>query len=129
MQKMLKIRHLVTPDLLFYSWNDIKTNNKFIFDLTKRGILEPISKSWFKKVALLIQKGNYIYANNNFIRSDNFYSQKNFLQVLKNKILENAFLLILKPSFREYFLKDFSLTECLRLSIKKLDYLNLCFIV
>jgi hypothetical protein len=114
---MLKIKRLITPDLLFYSWNDIKANNKFVFDLTKKGISEPISKSWFKKAALFIQKGNYNYENTSMARLDKFYSQKNFLQVLKNKILENAFLLILKPSFREYFFKDFNLTECLRLPI------------
>nr|YP_010700262.1 putative group II intron reverse transcriptase/maturase mat2 [Euglena undulata]WCH63461.1 putative group II intron reverse transcriptase/maturase mat2 [Euglena undulata] len=114
---MLKIKRLITLDLLFYSWNDIKANNKFVFDLTKKGISEPISKSWFKKAALFIQKGNYNYENTSMARLDKFYSQKNFLQVLKNKILENAFLLILKPSFREYFFKDFNLTECLRLPI------------
>lgn len=117
MQEMIEIKRLITSDLLFYSWNDLKVGNKFIFDLAKKGVLDPISKSWFKKAAIFIQKGNYIYANSNFVTSDKFYSQKNFLQVLKNKILENAFLLILKPFFREFFFRDINLTKCLRLSI------------
>lgn len=117
MQGMIKMKRLITSDLLFYSWNDLKTGNKFIFDLTIKGSLDPISKSWFDKAATFIQKGIYTYANGKFVRSDKFYSQKNFLQVLKNKILENAFLLILRPHFRDVFLRDISLTKCLRLSI------------
>lgn len=103
MHEKLNIKHLITSELLFYSWNTLKVQNKILCDLSKKGVLEPISKVWFKKVAYFIQEGHYNYIKGRFIKSDKFYSKTKFLQLLKNKILENAFLIILKPHFREVF--------------------------
>lgn len=102
-------RSLISSELLYYSWNDLKVNYKFFFktDFNKR-LFDPVSKKWFKKTSLLIRTGKFLYGKN---ASKTASSLTN----LKFKIIENAFLKLLEPCF-DRFLRDpnFDLIEYLR---------------
>nr|YP_009145434.1 maturase [Monomorphina parapyrum]AKL78908.1 maturase [Monomorphina parapyrum] len=99
----------MSPELLFYSWNDLKFNSKFFFntDLDKK-LLNPISKKWFYKTSLLIRSGKFVYQKKT---SKNLSSLSN----LKFKIIENAFLKLIEPCFKSLFFDPkLSLIEYLR---------------
>lgn len=71
-----------------------------------------ISKSWFKKVSSLIIEGKFKYATNKRLSLD-----KSILFKFKNKVLEIAFVLIMRPSFIKCLINSFTspLTEKVRL--------------
>jgi hypothetical protein len=92
----------ISSELLLYSWNELKFNNKLFFntDFNKR-LFDPISKKWFYKASSLIRSGKFFYHKKT---SKNTSSLSN----LKFKIIENAFLKLLEPCFNS-FLFDYSL--------------------
>ena len=115
---VLSIKKSITSDFLYYSWINLKNKKDSLFDSTKLQWTEPLSKSWFNKASKLIKEGNYVYStydasNLSYIR---FSRKKLFLHRLKNKIVENAFLILIKLRFsNNLYLNNINLTECLRL--------------
>lgn len=119
----LKLKNSVTSELLYYSWINLKNNNEGLFESKASSFLEPLSKYWFDKASSLIRNGTYRYTINNILKTGSLaYSyKKTFLGKLKNKIIENAFLLLLKPYFSfGSNLENINLTECLRLLLNNL---------
>lgn len=121
----LKLRDLITSNFLYYSWVNLKSKKGNSFDLREINCNEPLSKYWFSKASLLIRNGVYDYGINYKSNFSSLYSfdKKVFLRKLKNKVIENAFLLILEPYFfnkSNSFSKNMNLTECLRMSINNL---------
>jgi len=120
----LALKDLITSDFLYYSWIDLKNKSKNLFNSSDIGRSEPLSKNWFNKTSVLIRRGTYDYKN---VRSEDdrsseyypmYFSKKLFLRKLKNKIIENAFVLILESYLYDQDqakLKNRNLTECLRL--------------
>lgn len=107
-----------TYELLIFSWNQLKLNKSFLSNLNKNFIALPIGKSWFKRVSFLISHNQYRYNNDmlssSFLKQDNF----NYLtrSTIKAFIIQNAFVILLKPYFKNVnVLKNFTLTECLRI--------------
>ena len=104
---------LLTPEFLFFSWNDLKKNKELYYGFSYVTTVKPISKLWFSKVSYLIQKGRFVYKNkkNLFLLK----SSKKTVEGLKIQILENAFFLVMQPYFLgNYSIKNFTLTECVR---------------
>jgi len=119
LQPRLNLRRMITGDLLYYSWVDIKFRQKYLFRYFSSKSSEPLSKSWFYKTAFLLRRGVYNFQKVYLNYKQVFNSKRNILGVLKTKILENAFLLILKFVFykKKTFLQNINLTECLRLCL------------
>lgn len=114
----LNLKNSVNSDFLYYSWINLKNKRDFIIDSTRLKWTEPLSKSWFNKASILLRKGSYVYStkNTSSFRNSSFSYRKAFLQRLKNKIVENAFLLILESHLSGVvYSKSINLTECLRL--------------
>lgn len=114
----LRLKDLITSNLLYYSWVDLKSKKKGLFDSKESIYFEPLSKYWFDKTSLLIRSGNYAYNSTSVLIYDDFARsyKKIFMRKLKNKVLENAFLILLRPYFlNSSNLEDINLTECLRL--------------
>jgi hypothetical protein len=100
-----------------YSWVDLKINRKANFYLYRKNFFEPVSRFWFERTSFLLKKGFFSYSSfNSSLRKKSFNYRKRFLEVLKLKIIENAFLLILKSYFfARISLQSMNLTECVRL--------------
>jgi hypothetical protein len=96
----------MTSKFLFYSWLDLKSNKSFFSSIFISKRMRPLRKDWFKKASFLICKSQFIYKKNLNINS---------LFFLKNKIIENAFLIFVHNILQS---KNFdfssSLTECVR---------------
>lgn len=91
-------------NVLFFSWNCLKKQNKYLI-LPYKKVLGPITNNWFQKTSLLIKSGNYVYKNfNGFVI--NKYNFKKKTNNIKFKIIENAFVYILEPYFKNFFLKE-----------------------
>jgi hypothetical protein len=105
-------RSAISPELLFYSWTDLKFNFKVFFNVDfNRKLFEPISKKWFLKTSSLIRNGKFIYEKTNFSPRLNLSSLSN----LKFKIIENAFLKLLEPCFNSCLVNtNLNLIEYLR---------------
>lgn len=118
------LRNSITSNLLYYSWINLKKDNDSLYNSTSAGYIEPISKHWFDKTSSLIRNGNFLYKSKK-IPADSFTSfhlrRKITLKEVKNKVIDNAFLLLLKPYFfKNPDLKNITLTECLRLCLNNL---------
>lgn len=112
----LLFRKLFTSSLLYYSWVKLKRELKYSFYSTKS---QPISKNWFDKTSILIRNGSFTYSNSECINLEKIISKKKFLFILKNRIIENAFVILLEPFFKvDFSFKSFNLTECLRLYLR-----------
>lgn len=118
----LILKNSITSNLLYYSWINLKNNRDNVFDLTFKSNIEPLSKYWFEKTSFLIRSGNYLYSNkDNLLSSDRNvnFSNKISSSSVKDKIVENAFLILLKLFFSTSFnSKNINLTECVRLYIE-----------
>lgn len=114
----LTLRNLMTADFLYFSWLNLKSRNMIVFKASKKTHKEFISKYWFEKASSLITKGTYNYKIdcNQVYNNSSFFHKKSFLMKLKNKVIENALLLIFKSHIsRNSHFKNIALTECLRL--------------
>lgn len=100
----LFFNNVFDKDVLFFSWNYLKKQNKSLIFPYKK-VLAPITNSWFQKTSLLIKSGNFVYKNFNgsFISKYNFKKKTNNI---KFKIIENAFVSILQPYFKSVFYKE-----------------------
>lgn len=87
-----------TPELLFFTWKRLKTFNSNDFCI-------PIPSIWFKKVAALVRSGKFNYAKlrNRGSSFSKYKKKKQSLQV-KSRIVEQAFIFLVLPFFRNYFL-------------------------
>ncbi len=109
-----KKRKLITKQLLYYSWLCLQIKQKPLFYFFGNGFVEPLSKSWFNKSAILLKKGRYTFLKKNNNKTHN--SNKFILRTMKNKTIEKTFLVILKLNlFKKISLDGINLTECLRL--------------
>lgn len=113
--KPLVFKRNFTWRLLFYSWKDLKRRYLHSQNLNKNNFskIDPVSLFWFVKTADQIRNGTFIYkeSKNSTIRSH--YTIKNSLiSRVKQRIIENAFVIILEP----YFYLDFSFVN---LNLKK----------
>lgn len=118
----INLRKLITTELLNYSWLDLKYKQKHLFNFFDIRFSEPLSRNWLNKISLLLTSRNYIFyslanTSKNFSKNSSIFSfRKGLLKILKFKILENAFLLLIKSYlFRSTLLQNINLTECLRL--------------
>lgn len=108
----------LTPELLYFCWKKLKTysrNNNAI----PTDYCSPISKKWFKTVPFLIAQGKFSYTrtkyNSKTLSLFRLKTTKSSIQV-KNRVLENAFLFLIRPYFLNYFLfkkRTNILSECL----------------
>lgn len=98
--------NVMTSKFLYYSWLDLKSNKGFFSSIFISRRIEPLKKNWFKKASFLLCKSQFIYKKNSNINS---------LSFLKNKIIENAFLIFVR-NFLQNKSIDFpsSLTEYVR---------------
>lgn len=104
-----------TAEFLLFSWNDLKNNKQISISFREKVLFRPISALWFEKTALLLKNGKFSYKKIKTIKINN-YTLKNCNSFYKAKIVENAFLLIVKPYFyNNFFFKNFDLTQCLRI--------------
>ena len=112
----MTFRELISEQLLFYAWNSLK------FDCTYIKTFEPISKSWFKKCALLMRKGSFDYDNLHEIDILFSKTKKVSLKLLKYKIIEGAILNIIQLKLEKYagFEKSNSIREVCNLFNKSL---------
>jgi hypothetical protein len=119
--KHFNLKSLITREFLYYSWIDLKNKEKSFYSSSKVWVLEPLSKAWFEKTSFLIRRGDFIYNQKKISGFNKFFfiRKKLSLRKVKNKIIENAFLILLKPYFSDSsFIKDLNLTECVRLFIR-----------
>lgn len=109
------LEKFLTSDFLVFSWNDLKKRTRTIADFSEKKAFKPISKVWFEKSSLLVRKGKFNYQKFSKIRTYNL-KQEISISFCKAKILEHAFLLIIRPYFiNSSYFKSFDLTQCLRI--------------
>lgn len=101
-----------TPDLLFYSWRILKLLSFKIFGCY---VSASISNFWLFKVAYLVRNNKYNYNfNKNIIFFNGQYSGKIFLtNSFRFKVIELAFIILLRPSFEKFFVDFLLLNEYL----------------
>nr|P31916.3 RecName: Full=Maturase-like protein 2 [Euglena gracilis]CAC69146.1 maturase [Euglena gracilis] len=114
-QSNLNLQKKVTSDLLYYSWLSLKCGWKYFFEIHNYCLFNSISRSWFKRTSSLIKKGFFIYPTVP-LKIKNFFlscTKKNF-NLLKFKIVENAFLIIIKNFFiYKIYVQSMNLIECI----------------
>jgi len=94
---VISFEKLFTYNLLLYSWNFLKKNKQLYND--SREITFPgVSKCWLERVAFLISQGKFNYKSFTITNSSN--SKKRIKSILKLKIIENAFALLLVTYLR-----------------------------
>lgn len=118
----------LTPELLYFCWKKLKKYSPNQNNLATVNYSIPISKRWFKTVPSLIVQGKFSYEKAKFKhKPESFFKLKHYkssLQV-KFRILETAFLYLVKPYFLNYFLfkkTTANLSECLCLIFVSLKY-------
>lgn len=113
--KPLVFKRNFTWRLLFYSWKDLKRRDLHFQNLNKYNLskIDPVSIHWFVKTANQIRMGTFLYKESKKITNRSHYAIKNSLiSRIKQRIIENAFVIILEP----YFYLDFSFVN---LNLKK----------
>lgn len=91
-----------TPELLFFTWKRLRI---FGSSEISNDFCIPIPSIWFKKVSSLIRSGRFKYAalKNRSLNLLKYKKKKHYLQV-KARIIEQAFIFIVRPCFQNYFL-------------------------
>lgn len=100
--KSLVFKRNFTWRLLFYSWKDLKFRYFHSQNLNKNHFskVDPISTYWFVKTAEQIRKGNFCFKETKSISYLSQFAIKNSLiGCIKQRIIENAFVIILEPYF------------------------------
>lgn len=119
--KPLIFKQNFTWRLLFYSWKDLK--RRFFHSKNINGYnlfkIDPISSYWFVKTADQMRKGSFNYKEhgNKLVKSQ-YNTNKFLVNRLKQRIIENALVILLEP----YFYLDFSFVN---LNLKKVFVYNL----
>jgi hypothetical protein len=118
--KPLIFKQNFTWRLLFYSWKDLK--RRFFHSKNLNGYdsfkIDSISSYWFVKTAEQIRKGSFVYKEHiNNVNISQYTTHKFLVNRLKQRIIENAFVILLEP----YFYLDFSFVN---LNIKKVFVYN-----
>lgn len=107
-----RILDYITSELLVLCWQDliVKEKNSSTIYNNHQKFFEPLSKNWFKKTSYLIINGNFNYKifNENLSLSK-YSSTKSLLKKLKFLIIQNAFMIVLRVYFNNYFLSYYNL--------------------
>lgn len=111
------LSNFFTLEFLIFSCNDLKNNSKMQLEFRNYKFYYPISRFWFERTSFLIRSGSFSYKNFSVLKVKNIDRFRNFsISFFKAKIIENAFLLLIRPYFfNSFFFKSFNLTECLRI--------------
>lgn len=113
----LNLLNFVTPEFLFFSWKQIKVKTKMHNMFFEKKFFYPPSRLWFIKTSLLIRKSNFYYSylfTSTFVSSflDNLFISS-FIN-LKFLIIQNAFLILMKPFFYNLGRNSYNLSKYLR---------------
>jgi len=105
-----RILDYITSELLILCWQDLLAKEKdFNTGYNNKRFFEPLSKNWFTKTSYLISSGNFNYKifNENLSLSK-YSSSKSLLKKLKFLVIQNAFLVVLRVYFDNYFLSYYN---------------------
>lgn len=109
----------ITPEFLFFSWKQIKYQSKIKGMFIRKKFIEPPSNFWFLKTSYLIRSGQFYYFCFPTLISPLPSVSDNFLLGslinLKLIIIQNAFLMLIKPFFYYSNTIFYNSSECLRI--------------
>lgn len=109
--KDLVFGNLFNSNLLFYSWNQLKSQ-EFLGCFIPANKFPPFSDDWFKKTSYMIRCGKFTYKPKTKLNYFKYKNRKNFLNVLNQFVIELSFINIMERINNNSL--DFNLTKCLR---------------
>lgn len=110
--KDLMFNKLFNSSLLFYSWNQLKNSDLLYSRLDSTNKFYPFSNSWFKKTAVLIKNGHYVYTKIGKVHFFKYKRKSSLLVILAQAIIELSFVNLISYSKKSNL--KFDLTLCVR---------------
>ena len=115
---------IFNSDLLFYSYRILKLKGFRFFDNTLTIRDTSVSSYWFIKVSYLIRNHKFSYTSNRTNFFSNYSLKKNlFVSCFRFKVIELAFLLLLRPLFDPFFVDFWYLTQYVLFTFSKTNFL------
>ena len=109
--KDLVFSSLFTPNLLFYSWNQLK-NSDYLSSSSSFSKFPAFSALWFKRTSSLIKNNSFIYGKKTKIRFVKYKQKRYSINILSQMIIELSFVNVIIICKKKFL--DFDLVKCLR---------------
>lgn len=109
--KDLVFYNLFKASLLFYSWNQLKSE-AFFGSYLSFNSFSPFSSFWFKKTAYLIREGKFVYKMRSKLSFFKYKNKKTLINALNQLVIELSFIYVIKHIKKNSV--SFGLTKCLR---------------
>lgn len=118
--KDLIFYNLFKANLLFYSWNQLKSPKFLGYFLPSGKNFSPFSSFWFKKTAYLIREGRFVYKMRSKKKFFKYKNKRALFNTLSQFVIELSFINLLQKTNKSCSI--FDLTTCVR--YLKTNYIN-----